>query len=222
MLYIYINSTFSKTNIKIKTEKEKSKSKTKIVSQQYAMTLIRSWYYLTFEKEGLHCIVGYSICSAFRLHTAHFVKCKWNHLNTVYWRKKTGTHAVLNLNKPNVVETCANHLRMETVLPAGLDNWLNLSRVDPDEEVQGEIHLALELHRDAQRTCLHCHVIEARWAARFPSAAVGRLMTSAFLRFLIWLSNKHAIVYYECDSLLLFLYCKASAQCINVNVLSCI
>uniref|UniRef100_A0A673MBL3 RAS protein activator like 1 n=1 Tax=Sinocyclocheilus rhinocerous TaxID=307959 RepID=A0A673MBL3_9TELE len=44
----------------------------------------------------------------------------------------------------------------------GLDNWLNLTRVDPDEEVQGEIHLALELHRDAQRTSLHCHVIEAR------------------------------------------------------------
>ncbi|KAF4110393.1 rasGAP-activating-like protein 1 [Onychostoma macrolepis] len=44
----------------------------------------------------------------------------------------------------------------------GLDNWLNLTRVDPDEDVQGEIHLALELHRDAQRTSLHCHVIEAR------------------------------------------------------------
>ncbi|XP_052461061.1 rasGAP-activating-like protein 1 isoform X1 [Carassius gibelio] len=44
----------------------------------------------------------------------------------------------------------------------GLDNWLNLTRVDPDEEVQGEIHLALELHRDAQRSILHCHVIEAR------------------------------------------------------------
>ncbi|XP_059379420.1 rasGAP-activating-like protein 1 [Carassius carassius] len=44
----------------------------------------------------------------------------------------------------------------------GLDNWLNLTRVDPDEEVQGEIHLALELHRDAQRSNLHCHVIEAR------------------------------------------------------------
>ncbi|KAK2899200.1 hypothetical protein Q8A67_010618 [Cirrhinus molitorella] len=44
----------------------------------------------------------------------------------------------------------------------GLDNWLNLTRVDPDEEVQGEIHLALELHRDTKRTSLHCHVIEAR------------------------------------------------------------
>ncbi|XP_072538128.1 rasGAP-activating-like protein 1 [Salminus brasiliensis] len=44
----------------------------------------------------------------------------------------------------------------------GLDNWLNLTRVDPDEEVQGEIHVALELHRDAQTTCVRCHVIEAR------------------------------------------------------------
>ncbi|KAG5840669.1 hypothetical protein ANANG_G00191170 [Anguilla anguilla] len=44
----------------------------------------------------------------------------------------------------------------------GLDNWLNLTRVDPDEEVQGEIHLALELLRDSQRTGLRCHVIEAR------------------------------------------------------------
>ncbi|XP_076859491.1 RAS protein activator like 1 isoform X4 [Brachyhypopomus gauderio] len=44
----------------------------------------------------------------------------------------------------------------------GLDNWLNLTRVDPDEEVQGEIHVALELHKDAQTTCLHCHIIEAR------------------------------------------------------------
>ncbi|KAL7885197.1 hypothetical protein AOLI_G00079670 [Acnodon oligacanthus] len=44
----------------------------------------------------------------------------------------------------------------------GLDNWLNLTRVDPDEEVQGEIHVALELHRDAQTTCLRCHIIEAR------------------------------------------------------------
>uniref|UniRef100_A0A4W4EGB0 RAS protein activator like 1 n=1 Tax=Electrophorus electricus TaxID=8005 RepID=A0A4W4EGB0_ELEEL len=41
----------------------------------------------------------------------------------------------------------------------GLDNWLNLTRVDPDEEVQGEIHVALELHREAQRTCGICFVL---------------------------------------------------------------
>lgn len=46
--------------------------------------------------------------------------------------------------------------------PVGLDNWLNLTRVDPDEEIQGEIHLCLELHRDTHRTCLKCDVIEAR------------------------------------------------------------
>ncbi|XP_019907761.2 rasGAP-activating-like protein 1 isoform X2 [Esox lucius] len=44
----------------------------------------------------------------------------------------------------------------------GLDNWLNLTRVDPDEEVQGEIHLSLELLRDAQKIGLRCHFKEAR------------------------------------------------------------
>uniref|UniRef100_W5KEC1 RAS protein activator like 1b (GAP1 like) n=1 Tax=Astyanax mexicanus TaxID=7994 RepID=W5KEC1_ASTMX len=47
-----------------------------------------------------------------------------------------------------------------------IDNWLNLTRVDPDEEVQGEIHVALEIHRDAKTTCLRCHVIEADLAPR--------------------------------------------------------
>ncbi|XP_046904400.1 rasGAP-activating-like protein 1 [Hypomesus transpacificus] len=44
----------------------------------------------------------------------------------------------------------------------GLDSWMNLIRVDPDEEVQGEIHLGLELLKDAQRIGLRCHFIEAR------------------------------------------------------------
>ncbi|XP_024275225.1 rasGAP-activating-like protein 1 [Oncorhynchus tshawytscha] len=44
----------------------------------------------------------------------------------------------------------------------GLDNWLNLTRVDPDEEVQGEIHFGLELLRDAKGIGLRCHFIEAR------------------------------------------------------------
>ncbi|XP_041958213.1 rasGAP-activating-like protein 1 isoform X1 [Alosa sapidissima] len=44
----------------------------------------------------------------------------------------------------------------------GLDSWLNLTRVDPDEEVQGEIHLELELQQEDQHTCLRCHVIQAR------------------------------------------------------------
>ena len=44
----------------------------------------------------------------------------------------------------------------------GLDSWVNLTRVNPDEEVQGEIHLGLELHRGTEKVCLRCHVIEAR------------------------------------------------------------
>lgn len=45
----------------------------------------------------------------------------------------------------------------------GLDSWLNLTRVDPDEEVQGEIHLSLELLKDTEKICLRCQVIEARY-----------------------------------------------------------
>lgn len=45
---------------------------------------------------------------------------------------------------------------------SGLDNWVNLTRVDPDEEVQGEIHLSLELLKDKEKISLRCQVIEAR------------------------------------------------------------
>ncbi|XP_044053557.1 rasGAP-activating-like protein 1 isoform X2 [Siniperca chuatsi] len=44
----------------------------------------------------------------------------------------------------------------------GLDSWVNLTRVDPDEEVQGEIHLSLELLKDTEKINLRCQVIEAR------------------------------------------------------------
>ncbi|XP_054906718.1 rasGAP-activating-like protein 1 isoform X1 [Poeciliopsis prolifica] len=44
----------------------------------------------------------------------------------------------------------------------GLDSWMNLTRVDPDEEVQGEIHLRLELLKDTMKRSLRCQVIEAR------------------------------------------------------------
>lgn len=47
-------------------------------------------------------------------------------------------------------------------LRPGLDCWLNLTKVDPDEEVQGEIHLGLELLKDTEKISLRCQVIEAR------------------------------------------------------------
>ncbi|XP_068937502.1 rasGAP-activating-like protein 1 [Petaurus breviceps papuanus] len=46
--------------------------------------------------------------------------------------------------------------------PRGIDSWLNLSPVDPDEEVQGEIHLDVKLVAEAQGSRLRCHIIEAR------------------------------------------------------------
>ncbi|XP_061842114.1 rasGAP-activating-like protein 1 isoform X1 [Nerophis lumbriciformis] len=44
----------------------------------------------------------------------------------------------------------------------GLDSWINLTRVDPDEEVQGEIHLSLHLLKHTEKIVLRCDVIEAR------------------------------------------------------------
>ncbi|XP_068165961.1 rasGAP-activating-like protein 1 isoform X2 [Antennarius striatus] len=44
----------------------------------------------------------------------------------------------------------------------GLEGWMDLTPVDPDEEVQGEIHLSLELLQEADKPRLRCQVIEAR------------------------------------------------------------
>ncbi|RVE68470.1 hypothetical protein OJAV_G00092230 [Oryzias javanicus] len=44
----------------------------------------------------------------------------------------------------------------------GIDSWLNLTRVDPDDDVQGEIHLSLQLLEGPKKTTLRCQVIEAR------------------------------------------------------------
>ncbi|XP_030890679.1 rasGAP-activating-like protein 1 isoform X2 [Leptonychotes weddellii] len=46
--------------------------------------------------------------------------------------------------------------------PRGIDSWINLSRVDPDAEVQGEICLDVQMLEDARGRCLHCHVLQAR------------------------------------------------------------
>ncbi|NWH73988.1 RASL1 protein, partial [Piaya cayana] len=53
--------------------------------------------------------------------------------------------------------------------PRGVDSWLSLVPVDPDEEVQGEIHLELSVSEQNPRA-LCCHLIEARdLAPRDPS-----------------------------------------------------
>ncbi|KAG2459103.1 RASL2 protein, partial [Polypterus senegalus] len=50
--------------------------------------------------------------------------------------------------------------------PQGLDGWLNLTEIDPDEEVQGEIHLQISITKEETSRKLRCHVFEARDLAR--------------------------------------------------------
>ncbi|XP_021110107.1 ras GTPase-activating protein 4B isoform X3 [Heterocephalus glaber] len=47
-------------------------------------------------------------------------------------------------------------------LPKGFTGWAHLTEVDPDEEVQGEIHLRLEVLPGARGCRLRCSVLEAR------------------------------------------------------------
>ncbi|KAM8816946.1 rasGAP-activating-like protein 1 isoform 2-T2 [Rhynchonycteris naso] len=49
-----------------------------------------------------------------------------------------------------------------TADPRGIDSWINLSRVDPDAEVQGEIYLAVQMLEDGRGRCVRCHVLKAR------------------------------------------------------------
>nr|XP_004611247.1 unnamed protein product [Sorex araneus] len=49
-----------------------------------------------------------------------------------------------------------------TADPRGIDSWIDLSRVDPDAEVQGEVCLSVQLLEDRRGRCLRCHVLQAR------------------------------------------------------------
>ncbi|XP_077043897.1 LOW QUALITY PROTEIN: rasGAP-activating-like protein 1 [Agelaius phoeniceus] len=46
--------------------------------------------------------------------------------------------------------------------PRGIDSWLSLAPVSPDQEVQGEIHLELQVPERGHPRVLRCHLIEAR------------------------------------------------------------
>uniref|UniRef100_A0A8C3CTD4 Ras GTPase-activating protein 4 n=1 Tax=Cairina moschata TaxID=8855 RepID=A0A8C3CTD4_CAIMO len=50
--------------------------------------------------------------------------------------------------------------------PKGYSGWVSLSEVDPDEEVQGEIHLCVELLEGEGGRRLRCTVLEARDLAK--------------------------------------------------------
>lgn len=44
----------------------------------------------------------------------------------------------------------------------GIDSWLSLAPVHPDQEVQGEIHLEVRMPEQGHPRVLHCHLIAAR------------------------------------------------------------
>lgn len=46
--------------------------------------------------------------------------------------------------------------------PTGYSGWMSLSEVDPDEEVQGEIHLRVQVLGSQGSRRLRCSVLEAR------------------------------------------------------------
>ncbi|KAM5181749.1 ras GTPase-activating protein 4-like [Mantella aurantiaca] len=50
--------------------------------------------------------------------------------------------------------------------PKGYNRWMNLTEIDPDEEVQGEIHLKIEILNSELSHKLRCTVFEARDLAR--------------------------------------------------------
>lgn len=45
---------------------------------------------------------------------------------------------------------------------AGFSGWVHLAEIDPNEEVQGEIHLRLEVLPGTRVGRLRCSVLEAR------------------------------------------------------------
>ncbi|NXQ20054.1 RASL1 protein, partial [Peucedramus taeniatus] len=46
--------------------------------------------------------------------------------------------------------------------PRGIDSWLSLAPANPDQEVQGEIHLELQVPERGHPRVLCCHLIKAR------------------------------------------------------------
>lgn len=61
-----------------------------------------------------------------------------------------------------VPEACPGPPVTVPAVPAGYSGWVSLSEVDPDEEVQGEIHLCVELLEGEVGRRLRCTVLEAR------------------------------------------------------------
>lgn len=72
-----------------------------------------------------------------------------------------------SLSRDDVIGKLSITKEALAVKPQGLDGWLNLTEIDPDEEVQGEIHLHISVVGDGDvPTRLRCQVMEARDLAK--------------------------------------------------------
>ncbi|XP_026871690.2 ras GTPase-activating protein 4 [Electrophorus electricus] len=72
-----------------------------------------------------------------------------------------------SLSRDDVIGKVSIRKEALTAKPQGLDCWMNLTEIDPDEEVQGEIHLQISLLGDGKvPRRLRCRVLEARDLAK--------------------------------------------------------
>uniref|UniRef100_A0A671M3R4 Ras GTPase-activating protein 4-like n=1 Tax=Sinocyclocheilus anshuiensis TaxID=1608454 RepID=A0A671M3R4_9TELE len=72
-----------------------------------------------------------------------------------------------SLSRDDVIGKVSISKEVLTAKPQGVDGWMNLTEIDPDEEVQGEIHLQISVlgYGDIPRK-LCCQVLEARDLAK--------------------------------------------------------
>lgn len=72
-----------------------------------------------------------------------------------------------NLSRDDVIGKVSISKEALSVKAQGLDGWMNLTEIDPNEEVQGEIHLQISLLGDGDvPRKLRCRVLEARDLAK--------------------------------------------------------
>uniref|UniRef100_A0A673IRW2 Ras GTPase-activating protein 4-like n=1 Tax=Sinocyclocheilus rhinocerous TaxID=307959 RepID=A0A673IRW2_9TELE len=72
-----------------------------------------------------------------------------------------------SLSRDDVIGKVSISKEVLTAKPQGVDGWMNLTEIDPDEEVQGEIHLQISVLGDGdipRKLC--CQVLEARDLAK--------------------------------------------------------
>uniref|UniRef100_A0A8C4ITS0 RasGAP-activating-like protein 1 n=1 Tax=Dicentrarchus labrax TaxID=13489 RepID=A0A8C4ITS0_DICLA len=126
---------------------------------------VMEYYYMAvYEKFILYCKLNQRFC----------VRSVWKNLNP-FWGEEYTLHLPMGFHSLSFHVMDEDTIGHDDVIgkitlskdaigsqAKGLDSWVNLTRVDPDEEVQGEIHLSLELLKDTEKISLRCQVIEAR------------------------------------------------------------